>query len=58
MGAVDDWFDTLDERRVSSNAPPDRRASKGKKEKFMLYFVKTSKSLFYACEICTNYLHY
>jgi hypothetical protein len=32
MGAVDDWFDTLDERRVSSSAPPNRRGSGGKKK--------------------------
>jgi hypothetical protein len=32
MGAVDDWFDTLDERRVSGNAPPDRHGNKGKKK--------------------------
>jgi hypothetical protein len=32
MGAVDDWFDTLDERRVTSSGPPDRRANKGKKK--------------------------
>jgi len=31
MGAVDDWFDTLDERRVTSNAPPHRRGSRSKK---------------------------
>jgi hypothetical protein len=30
MGAVDDWFDTLDERRVTGNGPSDRRKSKGK----------------------------
>ncbi|CAF1491582.1 unnamed protein product [Adineta steineri] len=33
MGAVDDWFDTLDERRVTGSGPPDRHASKGKKSK-------------------------
>jgi hypothetical protein len=32
MGGVDDWFDTLDERRVSSNSPLDRRSSKDKKK--------------------------
>jgi len=32
MGAVDGWFDTLDERRVSANAPPgDRQSKRGKK---------------------------
>ena len=30
MGAVDDWFDTLDERRVAGRGPPDQRL-KGKK---------------------------
>ncbi|CAF1285378.1 unnamed protein product [Rotaria sordida] len=30
MGAVDNWFDTLDERRVSGSRPPDRHARKGK----------------------------
>ncbi|CAF0877971.1 unnamed protein product [Adineta steineri] len=33
MGAVDDWFDTLDERRVTGSGPPDRHGSKGKKSK-------------------------
>ena len=32
MGAVDDWFDTLDERRVNTNAPPGRRATRGQKK--------------------------
>ena len=32
MGAVDEWFDTLDERRVSGNAPSGRQTSKGKKK--------------------------
>ncbi len=32
MGAVDDWFDTLDERRVTSKAPTGRKSSKGKKK--------------------------
>ncbi len=32
MGAVDDWFDTLDERRVRGNAPSGRRSSKEKKK--------------------------
>lgn len=32
MGAVDDWFDTLDERRVTGSGPPDRRGSRGKKK--------------------------
>jgi len=32
MGAVDDWFDTLDERRVSGSGPPGRRGSKGRKK--------------------------
>jgi len=32
MGAVDDWFDTLDERRVSGKGPPARRGNKEKKK--------------------------
>jgi hypothetical protein len=32
MGAVDDWFDTLDERRVTGTGPGDRRPSGGKKK--------------------------
>ncbi|CAF1024423.1 unnamed protein product [Rotaria sp. Silwood1] len=32
MGAVDNWFDTLDERRVTSSGPPDRHTHKGKKK--------------------------
>ncbi len=28
MGAVDEWFDTLDEHRVSGSAPAGRRSSK------------------------------
>ncbi|CAF4329063.1 unnamed protein product [Rotaria sp. Silwood2] len=32
MGAIDNWFDTLDEHRVNSNIPPDRLAHKGKKK--------------------------
>ncbi len=32
MGAVDDWFDTLDERRVSGSGPPNRHGSKGRKK--------------------------
>ncbi len=32
MGAVDEWFDTLDERRVSSSGPSSRRSSKGNKK--------------------------
>jgi hypothetical protein len=32
MGAVDDWFDTLDERRVTGSGPPDRHTNKGKKK--------------------------
>ena len=33
MGGIDDWFDTLDERRVSGTGPSNsRRASKGKKK--------------------------
>ncbi|CAF0829068.1 unnamed protein product [Rotaria sordida] len=32
MGAVDDWFDTLDERRVTGNAPSSRRTSKHKQK--------------------------
>ncbi|CAM2698682.1 unnamed protein product [Rotaria socialis] len=31
MGAIDNWFDTLDERRVNSNAPPVQQRTKGKK---------------------------
>lgn len=31
MGAVDDWFDTLDERRVASSGPPKRQG--GRKDK-------------------------
>lgn len=30
MGAVDDWFDTLDERRVNTSGPSNRRTSKTK----------------------------
>jgi len=30
MGAVDDWFDTLDERRVTSSGPSGRRGKKNK----------------------------
>ncbi|CAF3005535.1 unnamed protein product [Rotaria sp. Silwood2] len=30
MGAVDDWFDTLDERRVTGSGPSSRRTSKNK----------------------------
>ncbi|CAF0777943.1 unnamed protein product [Adineta steineri] len=33
MGAVDDWFDTLDERRVTSRTGSGRQSSKGKKNK-------------------------
>lgn len=33
MGGIDDWFDTLDERRVSGTTPSSsRRSSKGKKK--------------------------
>jgi hypothetical protein len=32
MGAVDDWFDTLDERRVTASGPSGRLGSKGKKK--------------------------
>lgn len=32
MGAVDDWFDTLDERRVTGNAPPSRHRNRDKKK--------------------------
>ena len=32
MGAVDDWFDTLDERRVNNAGPSSRRSSKAKKK--------------------------
>ena len=32
MGGVDTWFDTLDERRVTTNGPPRRESSKGKKK--------------------------
>ncbi|UJR15300.1 hypothetical protein I4U23_002253 [Adineta vaga] len=31
MGAVDDWFDTLDERRVTGSGPPKRHGRKDKK---------------------------
>ena len=31
MGAVDDWFDTLDERRVTTNRPSGRLGSITKK---------------------------
>jgi len=33
MGAVDEWFDTLDEHRVSGSGPSNRRrSSKGNKK--------------------------
>ncbi len=32
MGAVDDWFDRLDERRVTTSAPSGRLGKKGKKK--------------------------
>ncbi|CAF1469289.1 unnamed protein product [Adineta ricciae] len=32
MGAVDDWFDTLDERRVTGSGPPKRRGHKNRKK--------------------------
>lgn len=32
MGAVDDWFDTLDERRVTASRPSGRLGNKGKKK--------------------------
>ncbi len=32
MGAVDDWFDTLDERPVTASGPSGRVGSKGKKK--------------------------
>ncbi len=32
MGAVDEWFDTLDERRVTGSASSGRRSSKAKKK--------------------------
>jgi len=33
MGSVDSWFDTLDERRLDSNAPPSRSSKKNKKKR-------------------------
>ncbi len=32
MGAIDDWFDTLDERRVTGSGPPDRHGNRGRKK--------------------------
>jgi len=32
MGAVDDWFDTLDERRVTASGPSGHLGNKGKKK--------------------------
>lgn len=31
MGAIDKWFDTLDERRVGTNAPPQQQGNYRKK---------------------------
>ncbi|CAF1536043.1 unnamed protein product [Rotaria sordida] len=32
MGPIDNWFDPLDERRVTASRPSDRHAHKGKKK--------------------------
>lgn len=31
MGGIDEWFDTLDERRVTGKSPSGRRSSKRNK---------------------------